>query len=280
LIAIRLPRSGSSAAANVLRLAALIWIGTFVSEPVALGGFHSKAGWVLFCGLALGISWWTRRSAWLSATRAAPLAGENPATPYLVPLLVVIAAGLVSGLFGAGFDRYYGLRVVAGVLALWLCRGPIRAAEVPRVGLAVGAGLAVAAIWAAANPTGGTEISAALAALGPAERTSWIVSRVIGSVLIAPIIEELAFRGYLLRRLSGADFRSVAYPQVTPAALAFSSLAFGAMHSRFWLGALAGLAYALVAKRTGSLAAAIVAHATTNAALTALSLATGDWSLL
>ena len=41
--------------ANAVRIAALILIGTWFSPAVALGGFHSQAGWLAFNVVALGL---------------------------------------------------------------------------------------------------------------------------------------------------------------------------------------------------------------------------------
>src|SRR5262249_35445625 len=40
--------------ANAVRIFLLILIGSWVSEQVALGGFHSQAGWLGFIAIALG----------------------------------------------------------------------------------------------------------------------------------------------------------------------------------------------------------------------------------
>ena len=48
-------------------------------------------------------------------------------------------------------------------------------------------------------PTSLAEIPAGLAAV-------WLLVRVLGSVITVPMAEELAFRGYLLRRLIAANF--------------------------------------------------------------------------
>src|SRR5262245_44879851 len=39
---------------NTVRLALLISIGAHVSPDIALGGFHSQAGWVLFLSVTIG----------------------------------------------------------------------------------------------------------------------------------------------------------------------------------------------------------------------------------
>jgi CAAX prenyl protease-like protein len=66
----------------------------------------------------------------------------------------------------------------------------------------------------------------------------WLTARVVGSVVIVPIAEELAFRGYLLRRVIDADFTSISPKQFTLASFLISSIAFGALHGR-WLAGMA-----------------------------------------
>ncbi len=110
---------------------------------------------------------------------------------------------------------------------------------------------------------------------GPA----WLVFRVIGSVVKAPLAEELAFRGYLTRRLIAADFQDVPLCRFTWLFFLVSSAPFGAVHGRWLAGMLAGMLYTIALYRRRELADAVVAHATTNALLTAYVLATGSWSL-
>ena len=56
------------------------------------------------------------------------------------------------------------------------------------------------------------------------------------------IAEELAFRGFLLRRLVAEDFEAVPSGRFTWPALLLSSVAFGALHGSRWIaGTLAGL---------------------------------------
>ena len=39
----------------MLRIALLIAVGVNISPEIALSGFHSKAGWLFFCGIALAL---------------------------------------------------------------------------------------------------------------------------------------------------------------------------------------------------------------------------------
>ena len=107
----------------------------------------------------------------------------------------------------------------------------------------------------------------------------WLTARVVGSVVTVPIAEELAFRGYLGRRLVDADFDRVSLQTFTWSAFIVTSVLFGVMHGRWLAGTLAGMCYALLLYRRGELGDAISAHAITNAMIAAYVLATGHWLL-
>src|SRR6185436_14102143 len=97
--------------ANVARLVALVLVGTHLSPGLAMGGFHSYAGSILFCAVALGIVATGLRTAWLSRV---PQAQPGAGAPYLVPFLAMTAAGLVSrSLSTAGGEPLYALRPAA-----------------------------------------------------------------------------------------------------------------------------------------------------------------------
>ena len=111
-------------------------------------------------------------------------------------------------------------------------------------------------------------------------RAGWIGLRVLAATVTVPIAEELAYRGFLLRRLTNADFQAVRFATVRWPALAACSVAFGITHGTLWLPAIiAGLAYGAITIRTGRIGEAVVAHATTNALLAAAVLLFGQWQL-
>jgi CAAX prenyl protease-like protein len=118
-----------------------------------------------------------------------------------------------------------------------------------------------------------------LAGLSPLAATLWLAVRIFGAVVTVPIAEELAFRGYLGRRLVDADFERVPFRTFTWLAFLGSSVLFGVMHGRWLAGTIAGMAYALVLYRRGELGDAISAHAITNALIAAYVLTTGAWTL-
>ncbi len=268
-------------AGNVLRIAALVGVGTAVSPDVAYGGFHSKAGWVLFCALFLSIIALARRSSFLSARpllTAGPV--DRPVAGHLVPFLAVLAASLMTGLLTRGMDLLYGLRVVAGAVALVVCRRTVKdlAGGMPAAG-ALG-GFVAFALVAVLAPMPKAEAAAAWhqdwSSLSASAKAAWVVLRVCGSVLVTPLVEELAFRGYLLRRLVSRDFTAVLPQAYTWPAVLVSSLAFGLIHDGWLWATLVGVVYALAQRWRGRVTDAIVAHMITNALVTIAVLTSGE----
>ncbi len=276
--------------ANALRLTVLIAIGTWISEDVALGGFHAYSGSLLFSGVALALVYSTRGSRFFTrveedADDAAPVRGHNVTAAYLVPFLAIVATQMLAGALsaGGGFDVAYPIRVVAAVGALlWFRRayGGVRfACSLEAAAVGVGVFVLWMALEPAPDPAKQAAFGAALGGLSPIAAGLWLAARVIGSVVTVPIAEELAFRGYLYRRFIDADFDRVSFRSFTWLAFLASSLLFGIMHGRWLAGTLAGMAYALVLYRRGELGDAISAHAITNALIAAYVLATGHWLL-
>lgn len=272
--------------ANVLRIAALVAIGASGHPAVALGGFHSQSGWLLFNTVALGLVVLThRRGLFRKADRPRPEAAPeaNPTAPYLVPLLALVATSMLTGLLSSGSgDLLYPARVVTVAAALAYYRRSYQSCMWRASWPAVLIGAAVFALWIALEPhaaTSRTSPPPAVAALPAPLFAAWVAFRVVGSVLTVPIAEELAFRGYLTRRLIDADFEAVPPGRFSWPAFLISSLLFGALHGRWLAGALAGMAYALAWYRRGSMGDAVVAHAVTNALIAVAVLATRSWNL-
>src|SRR5208283_5111875 len=72
----------------------------------------------------------------------------------------------------------------------------------------------IASSWWAKEPSA-SQLGAALAALAPSARFTWIAFRVAAAVVTVPIAEELAFRGYLARRLINREFDQVSFRSLT-----------------------------------------------------------------
>jgi exosortase E/protease (VPEID-CTERM system) len=288
---------------NIARIAALIAIGDAGYGSVAIGGFHSEAGWILFSCVALGFLLAVNTMSWFRIARPAseiegsgpqvslnPLAETNVAAVYLMPFLAILAAGLVSVAISDGFEWLYGLRLIAALGVLYAYRHEYRRMDWRFGWLGPAAGVAVFALWigldrwmgssAAAGGVTLTSVPEGLARLSSGQRTAWIVVRTITAVVTVPVAEELAFRGYLARRLMSADVEAVPFRGLSVVAVLGSSLAFGALPGRMWLaGMLTGVVFALVTKLRGRLGEAVAAHATANLMIAVWVLARGDYSL-
>jgi CAAX prenyl protease-like protein len=109
---------------------------------------------------------------------------------------------------------------------------------------------------------------------------TWLLIRLMGYVVLAPLAEELAFRGFLLRRLIHADFHDVPIGRFSWLSFVASSLLFGALHGRLWFAAtVAGMLFALALYRRRSFGDAVLAHATTNGLIALYVFVTGRWSV-
>lgn len=269
--------------ANTFRISALIAIGTSYSSQVALGGFHSQAGWIAFSGIALGLIGLTGRYRLFARNPAedTPEPEEHPeATALLLPLLVLMGAVMLTSALSHGFDWLYPLRPLATGAVLWRYRHVYRQWDWSWSWPGIAIGVAVFAVWLWLEPNSdGSALGSALEALPRWQRDGWLAFRVVGSVIVVPLAEELAFRGYLLRRLVAADFEQVPPGRFTWLSFLGSSLLFGLVHGRWLAGTLAGMAYAGAVYRRGKLADAVVAHLTTNGLIALTALIGEKWAL-
>jgi CAAX prenyl protease-like protein len=304
---------------NAVRIAALVLIGDAGAQRIALGGFHSQAGWILFNAVAAGFCLTIRRVSWFTNTALAhtgftntgftgfaggasipgrfptetpnaelathSIAADNPTAAYLVPFLAILAGGMIATAASGGFEWLYVLRMVAAAAVLWVFRKRYATLTWSVSWVGVASGAVVFLVWIAFDRFFGGSgrehgVPAALLAAPPVLRTTWIALRALAAVTTVPLAEELAFRGYVMRRFMSADFELVSPQRVTWLALAASSVVFGLLHGGLWIaGIFAGLVFGLVWKWRGSMGDAIAAHASANALLAAYVLLYGQWHL-
>jgi exosortase E/protease (VPEID-CTERM system) len=277
---------------NALRITALILIGNAGAREIALGGFHSQAGWIAFNAVAIGLVLASRRIQWITTGHtessvepaAEPTSHDNPAAPYLAPFLLILAAAMISNAASSGFEWLYPVRFFAAGAALWRyrrCYGTLDwrfGWEAPVVGTLV------CALWMTGDWLSGVHPQNPLIRNADPRiliaQNIWLVFRIAAAVVTVPIAEELAFRGYLIRRILSADFESLSPQAYTIVSLLVSSLVFGALHGSRWIaGTVAGLLYAMVYIRRGRIGDPVAAHAVTNGLLAASVVFTGQWNL-
>jgi exosortase E/protease (VPEID-CTERM system) len=226
--------------------------------------------------------WFVQATPWLHRDDGVP----RPAPPPLrqdwlaariLPFIVfMIVSTLTAALFfhpELGYPWKAAAMAAALVFFLPALRGRDWAPSLP----ALVAGALVGAGWLALAPTDDMDafvLGQLLTGLGSTGLAVWIAARLLGTVVLVPVIEELFFRGYVLARLDrgGLVWRGVA--------LAVSSGLFGLLHGRWLEAAAAGLVFGLMMLWRGRLADAVWAHVAANAVVAAVALTRGDWALI
>lgn len=273
---------------NVVRVSTLLWIGFEISPQLAVDGFHSHAGWLLFTVLSLSLIAVSRMVPWFrrdAAVAARPAPEAAPLPPFardwnaarVLPFIVFMASALLASTFAEVPAVLYPLRAVAmgaALLIFWRLYGGLGWRLDP---LALGSGLAIGLAWVAtATPAEPGPLDMALAGLGAGAFALWVLARVIGTTVLVPLIEELFFRSYLLERL-----RVGPGPVWTLLAVAVSTALFASLHGRWIAAGLAGLVFAALAlRRGGRVTDAVLSHALANGIIAGWAVWQGDWAVI
>jgi CAAX prenyl protease-like protein len=178
---------------------------------------------------------------------------------------------------------YPAQTVLCGALVLWFWRDyEMRAPR--QVWIPVVIGVIVFAIWIAPQQFFG--VAPRLSGFDPeivgVDSTGYwatVVFRFLRLIVVVPLVEEIFWRGFLLRYLIDEKFTRVAIGTFSWVSFTVVTLCFGFAHSRVdWIAALiCGALYNLVAYRTRSLSSCVVAHAVTNGLLGLWVIQTRQW---
>jgi exosortase E/protease (VPEID-CTERM system) len=263
---------------NSARIAALIFIGGW-NQDVALKGFHSAAGWIFFNVVAVGLVWTSSQSQ-LFVKLPESQTVANPARGYLLPLIVFFASSLFARMLA---PQFFLQAVAVPVLAtLWYYRSTLLSLQWKPSWFSIleGAGVFVVTAVASSSIPGNVSVGTALQHLSNPAAGGLLVLGLAGGGVAVPIAQELAFRGYLARKLVASDFEDVPFNQFTWLSFLGSSILFGVTEPNWLPAILAGTIFALVMYRRGLLTDAIIAHLCSSSLLFLFAAATGKWSLL
>ena len=261
---------------NSVRIAMLILIGGW-DQDIALKGFHSAAGWIFFNMVAVGLVWTSSQSRLFVKAPAGDRA-DNPATKFLLPLIVFLTASLIARILPPEF--YLAVTAVPVLAALWLCRSTLLSLEWKPSWFSPLAGCAVFAVTSSVSysTSAHAPIASAVAPLPIAETFALLALSLAAGAFAIPIAQELAFRGYLARKLVAPNFEEVPFERFTWLSFVGSSIAFGILEPNWLTGVFAGMIFAAAMYRRGLLSDAIVAHVTSAGLLFALATITGKWA--
>jgi CAAX prenyl protease-like protein len=106
-----------------------------------------------------------------------------------------------------------------------------------------------------------------------------LILRFIRLVVIVPLLEEIFWRGFLLRYLIKEDFTKVSFGTFSWFSFGVVTVMFGLAHfgPDFIPALLTGAIYNLLAVKTRNLACCVLAHAVTNLGLGLYIMQTGQW---
>lgn len=275
---------------NALRISVLVAIGAVWSPEIAVMGFHSTAGWVeLILTLVISVLVLNRYTFFLKgSTRVVGNERSENARPghleiLLLPQVVLIGVSFITQMFTGEFYWLYPVHIAAAAYAFWHYRRFFPKAELGAPLVATVAGLAVFAIWISLIPPDAEKAStfaSNLFSASPALIAAWLILRFLGTSVVVPLVEELAFRGFLLREIQRLTAKAMPGYAALMIGLAVSSVVFGILHSAWLAGSLAGLIYGAIYLYRGKLYDAVLAHAVTNLLLAFYAMAFERWSYL
>jgi CAAX prenyl protease-like protein len=213
---------------------------------------------------------------------------RHPAAPWVAPFLYFVLCLALLPKLGLPPRLELGFWLLSGLACVWVfSRRVVRwRAITPWASAAVG--VAVFVIWIAPDT------------LWPQWRSHWMFTnsifgqarssltqealrdpvalllRTARAAVLVPVVEELFWRGWMMRWIQNPDFERVALGAWQPRAFWITAALFALEHGSYWdVGLLAGAAYNAWMVRTRNLADLVLAHAVTNSCLCAWVLTTG-----
>ena len=273
---------------NAMRIAVLILIGTVWSPEIALKGFHSVAGWISIVLVAIVAGYSLNRIPFFSraikshiSNNSQNILATDKIKSLLIPLVTLIATSILTQSISGEFAWLYPIPIIMTTISIYFFRLNYRFLSSNINVVAILGGIAAFIIWIIMIPSDSVisqNFKSILFSASTFVSVIWLIFRIFGAVIIVPIAEEIAFRGFLFPFLKNFFRKTGLRYYKTGLALLISSIGFGVLHSEILPAILAGVIYGLVQLRSGQLMDAIVAHATTNFLLAIYVLLFGFWS--
>jgi CAAX prenyl protease-like protein len=212
-----------------------------------------------------------------------------PWVPYAAPFaLFLLLTTLESQLPLKFFPIAYALKIalVGGLLIAW--RGEFPEARPGGSGWAIATalGIVLCLIWVWIDPhTPHAKFLGARIGYNPSREISTITGvwfflavRFLGLVVVVPFMEELFYRGFLLRFVTDTDnFQRISTGTFSAVALLMNVGLFALSHPEWLAAAIFALAMCLLLKFTKNLFACVLAHGVTNLLLGVYILHTAQW---
>jgi hypothetical protein len=173
--------------------------------------------------------------------------------------------------------------ILCGALVVWYW--PVYRMRLPsRAPFGILLGIAVFLLWIAPQaflgfPARTEGFNPEQFAAQPAVYWTTVALRFLRLALVVPFVEEIFWRGFLLRFLIDEDFERVSFGTFGWVSFVVVAIVFALSHNRAdWAAAvITGMLYNVVAYRTKSLATCVLTHAVTNLLLGLWIMKTAQW---
>lgn len=211
---------------------------------------------------------------------------KSPALPFIAPFFLFMAFLVAEGWCP---DQHYLLYVpktlLVGAVILWFWKSlPNLKPASPLLSILIG--IAGVVLWVGLDPWL-VRYDQPLVGRNPfqlypsGEAWALFAVRLFGISVVVPIMEELFWRGFLMRWLIKENFTEVPLGTYRPFSFFVTTAFFAAEHGSEWmLGLIVGLLYGAWFVRTKSLGSVMLAHGVTNFLLALYCLAFDDWHFL
>jgi uncharacterized protein len=213
----------------------------------------------------------------------------QPTVIYIAPFIAFVSLMAIEKAIGLPARLLYPTRFVVVAALTWFLSRRVVSLRPSQPVLSILLGVAVFLIWVGPDVLFGYRshwlfenalMGKAVSSLPAGLQADWlfIIVRVTSTSLLVPIVEELFWRGWMMRWLINVEFLKVPLGTYVPSAFWIVVLLFASEHGPYWeVGLITGILYNWWLVRTKNLADCILAHAVTNAILAGYVLMTGKW---
>lgn len=209
--------------------------------------------------------------------------------PWIAPMLLFVALNVLEGKVPSLYPIAYCAKITLVFLCLMISwkawRGKL-ALNTKTIFVGLIAGFIGLLVWLAFDlipyPKLGSRIgfNPFVEIQNAGLRNGWIVARFLGLALVVPVIEEVFWRGFLGRYVDNPDdFTIATIGNHSVLSTAIVCTVFASIHPEWLAAVVFALLTDQVLRRTKSLGACVVMHATTNALMGAYVLIAGVWHL-
>jgi CAAX protease family protein len=208
---------------------------------------------------------------------------------YVAPFVAFVGVMAIERSIGLPAQWLYPVRFAIVLAVILVFSRPYLNFRPSLPVASIAMGLAVFVIWVAPDVLFGYRntwlfnnsiTGTAVSSLSPElkKNTAFLALRSVSSFALVPILEELFWRGWMMRWLIDKEFLKVPLGTYARSAFWIVAALFASEHGPYWeVGLIAGIAYNWWIIRTKNLGDCILAHGVTNAVLSAYVVLTGQW---